>query len=457
MLKDKLKKLKENNFIKNILITLSGGSLSMVIGLALMPVLGRLYTPEHFGALQFVLSTSMLLVLLGSLRYPFALVLPESKEKFIALLRLCIHLTFFSVLICFLVFFLGGESIFNLFNIKEENRSLAYLIPVFMLVSSFEVIFYNWNVREKAFKRNSVAMVGSQIVGSGSKILAALAFTGSSMLLIGGQFLQLFTKVLGYLKGNSVSDLLAEVNKERIKSIAKEYKSFPTLVLPGNFITRFSNELPIFVLAVYFDQHVVGLFAFSYRLVIGPTGVLVNSISPVFLQKSNELILNNEYKKLERLASQTFKTLSTTIVVPFAIIAAISDWLIPFIFGDRWVEAGVIFGAIVIAVYYKILYAPFAPVFRVLKKEHFTLFNSAMLFTFRLTGISIGIYLGNFQLAIILYCLFGAASFILASMIVFSQLKLSLLIPLRYAIFTISIFVIVIMTRHYFYPIDFNF
>lgn len=429
----------------------------MILGLALLPILSRLYTPEHFGALQFVLSTSMLLVLLGSLRYPFALVLPESKEKFIALLRLCIGLTFASVIVCFLVFLIGGESIFNLFNVKEENRSLAYLIPVFMLISSLEVIFYNWNVRGKEFKRNSVTMVASQVVGSGSKILSALAFTGSSMLLIGGHFLQISTKVLGYLKGNSISDLLAKVNKERIKSIAKEYKSFPTLVLPGNFITRFSNELPIFALAAYFDQYAVGIFAFSYRLVIGPTGVIVNSISPVFLQKSNELILNNEYKKLERLASQTFKTLSTTIVLPFAIVASISDWLIPFIFGDRWVEAGVIFGAIVIAVYYKILYAPFAPVFRVLKKEQFTLFNSSMLFTFRLIGISIGIYLGSFQWAIILYCLFGAFSFILGSMIVFNQLKLSLLIPLRYAIFTISIFVIVIMTRHYFYPIDFNF
>jgi O-antigen/teichoic acid export membrane protein len=163
----------KNSFIKDVLTLFSGTVIAQVIGLAFLPLLTRLFTPEEFGVFYIFLTTASILSLIATGGYEKSLVLPASDND-------AGHLLFFSFLlsvvvtaISFLILlFLGQWG--NQFFQTEHSRLILWLIPVYSFFFGAFRILQNRAIRNKEYKRVS----GSNIIRNAptSVLQAGLGF-----------------------------------------------------------------------------------------------------------------------------------------------------------------------------------------------------------------------------------------------------------------------------------------
>ena len=75
----------ENNIFKNMLKLSGSSSITQILGILVLPILSRIYSPENFGiyALFFSISNILLIIVMG--QYHLAIVIPKDYEKSLSL------------------------------------------------------------------------------------------------------------------------------------------------------------------------------------------------------------------------------------------------------------------------------------------------------------------------------------------------------------------------------------
>ncbi|MBQ2542370.1 MAG: oligosaccharide flippase family protein, partial [Bacteroidales bacterium] len=76
-----IRKLLNNRILKNVTLLVSGTAIAQIILMLFQLVLRRLYSPEVFGAFSVYMSIVGILVILSTMRYELAVVLPKEDRK----------------------------------------------------------------------------------------------------------------------------------------------------------------------------------------------------------------------------------------------------------------------------------------------------------------------------------------------------------------------------------------
>jgi lipopolysaccharide exporter len=98
---------KASNFIANVLKLVSGSVTAQIMGILLVPLLTRIYSPEDLGIFQLFLSISSILIIFSTFSYQFAIMLPKTEEDSANVAFLCaILVTLTSLLTAVAVLFL---------------------------------------------------------------------------------------------------------------------------------------------------------------------------------------------------------------------------------------------------------------------------------------------------------------------------------------------------------------
>ena len=153
--------LKENIFlliilkselVRNASVFMSGTVIAQLLSILLQPVLRRLFTPESFGIYSVYLSLVGMIIVISSLRYDDAIVLPKSDKESINLVGLSLIINFvFNLFIFFLVFLFGGK-IISFLNLPSN-------FPVSMLLYYSCWRISSWNIsvfKQLAYKEKKV-------------------------------------------------------------------------------------------------------------------------------------------------------------------------------------------------------------------------------------------------------------------------------------------------------------
>lgn len=434
---------------------MSGGFFGSVLGVLILPILSRIYSDSDFGTMQLFVSIITNLAILTTLRFPSGIVLPKSKDERNSLIALCLLCTLIGGFLLTVFILVFKEFWLGLLSEDIDLGSYIYLIPLGVIVLSINDVLSNWDVRDKEFKKMTTATIAGQVAGSGAKLLFGTALL--SKLISGGLILgTLFQHVLRFLirlKSRFVDILyiIRNVSFDNIKLIAWKFIDFPLFMLPGNWINNFSRELPVFILASASTSSLLGQYAFANLLLVLPFSVLSRSVSPVFLQKANELS-QIEGDNLLKFVENLSKKLTLIGVFPFGVAMCFGDIIIPILFGEEWRLAGELVSYISAYLLIRLLFTPIAPIFRVLGKEKYTLIVGVVLFALRITGLAIGFYLFENALAgIKFYCLFSLLGYLVAVLLVFDLLHMKIaalrlmafyMVPVLGALFLIRILLI---------------
>lgn len=328
-----LRRLLNPGFVQDVLV-MSGGTVGAQALLILSsPLLTRLYTPDEFGAFAVFSAFLGVLVVVASLRYEFAIPLPEREEDARGLLLLSLGLVVVISLLILLLLLAAAPRLAELTQVPELRRYSPLVALGILGVGSYQVFNY-YSTRKQQFRLlsatklwQSVCQVGLQLAGG---------FMGLGVLGLFGGY------VLGRAAGSGALarqvDIRPLPNTRALRSLAGRYADFPKYYAPAALINSLGMELPALIFAPIFGLSVAGFFSLTVRMLTLPVFLLGQATGQVFYPQAASLA--NEPEKTRLFVEKVATGLLFVSFPLFGFVALVGPELFALVFGEEWAKAG---------------------------------------------------------------------------------------------------------------------
>lgn len=259
-----------------------GSGVGRMIGIAAIPVLTRLYTPEDFGLLAAFTALVQILIPLVTLRYLVALPLPRNDRIAFALLVLCLAVALAFSAVIGAVLYAFGPTLFGWFSM-EKLVPFWWLLALGILGASIYETLTMWATRKRAYRVIARTQIVQSVAGEGLKVLLGLLAVKPLGLLAG--------QVAGHSGG--LSRLLATFWQDyrmlrrglrwrHVRLVAWRYRGFPAYRLPAQFLLVFSIQAPLLFAAWLYDAETTGQLGLAMMAILLPMSIIGVAISKSF-------------------------------------------------------------------------------------------------------------------------------------------------------------------------------
>jgi len=397
-------KLNKYDFIKNILVLLSGSSVALLISFLITPIISRFFTPEDFGLWGTYSAIVGLFAVIANGRYELALLLPKKDSEAFNMFAGSILISIFLALLSLILIIFFGNYLCNTLNVKGLYNWL-FLIPFVIVILAIQQASNYWLNRKKRFK----ALSAGRVVQSSSTATLNLSI-GKFLYFPGGL---IFSTVIGqlalsvfYIKKIKIGEYLKYLSLSEIKEVLYKYREFPFKSGIGIFLNIAKEQAPIFLLAYYFDNVIVGFYTLIIRLFGVPLALVASSIGQVYYQKANEM--NKNGNSVLPLFVKTSTRLILALIIPVIVVVIWGEQLFPIIFGDEWAEAGKIL--VIFSFYYAIRFvvSSQSSLLLVFKKLTIEVIFNFLALSLQITSLVIGGLQDDYYLSLYLIAISGS-------------------------------------------------
>jgi len=359
------RKIFGNRILKHAATLVSGTVVAQLILIAVQLVIRRMYSADDFGAFSLYMSIVSILVVIVTMRYELAVVLPKEEETSVSILLGGSGISLIINVLIFIFIYIFQEPFINLLKFPAEYANWLYLIPLSTLLFSVYQFFNYWLTRHSAFKAISLNKVcrrsseGVAQIGAGvAKISVGLPvgdIVGNSVNIISAYF-QAVRRGLTF-KGQSLQTVVGAL---------KKYDEFPKYQAVPAVLNTVSMLLPVFFLNAFFGVTVTGYFDLSRQILAVPIAFITASLMQVLLKELRDKVV--EKQKITPTVFKTFMVL-TAIILPFvAVILLWGPQLFSFFFSSAWEESGRYAKILTFAFAAQFVVSPLSICFTVLEK-----------------------------------------------------------------------------------------
>jgi len=412
-------KINRHDFLKNVMVLLSGSSIALVIPVLIMPVLTRLFTPEDFGVWGTFFAIVGIFSVIANGRYELALLLPARDRKAFNMFAGSILIAFFLSLLLLLPALFLGSGISEMLDMPDLEP-LLWLVPLAVFTNGVIQACNYWHNRSKRF---GVLSVGRIVQSSSTALLnigfgTVTYFSGAMVVasIIGQILLSLY-----YLSRIRLKRLGRLVTWSQIGSVLKEYKEYPVKSGVGIFLNILKEQAPIFLLGFYFDVVIVGFYSLIIRLFNSPLSLVAGSLGQVYYQKAVEM--KNTGRRVFTLYMKTTTRLFLGLVVPVIIVMLWGDNVFGYIFGNEWTEAGNIL--VIFTLYYAVRFvvSSQSSLLLVFKKLNIEVLFNAIALVLQVGSLVIGGLRNDYYLSLYLMSISGTVIYALLGLYLWAYLK----------------------------------
>lgn len=331
-------RLRRSEFLRNLAVVMSGTALSQVIGFLLMPVISRLFTPEHFGVWGAYNSILCVAAAGVTLQYSQAVMLPRANDAASGVFWASVMSVLMVTGVCLLIVLVFPGWVLGLMG-SPGSWWLLVLLPAGICANGLYQAFQAWCIRRMSFRLTAA----SQLVYAGT--LNAVQFVLG--LVRAGGFGLVAGVVAGYLfsaltLARQIRDdwktLKGAIGRDRIRKAACEYRDFPAYSATQNTMNALSQGIPVLLLTNYYGIAVAGAYAFGLRVLQVPMHFILTSLRQVLFQKASATY-NASGKLMPLFARLTF-ALAALAAAPAIILFVWSPQIFSLIFGADWRQAG---------------------------------------------------------------------------------------------------------------------
>ena len=400
--------LRNNRFVKNVALLLSGNVIGQLIPILASVLLTRLYSPNDFAVLAYFLTVTGIISVIAGGRYEIAIMLPKENVKANALYFVSIGFTFLFTLLVTLLCFLFGEKFALVFK-AEELTEFIYLIPLSILLIGLYQSANFYSNRLSSYKLMSATVVSRSFFTSSTNILIGWMKLIPGGLIIGtlvGQFIAAVVLTLG-----SIKELLKEIPSSKdMLSVLKEYKDFPLKNGVSIFFNLLANQLPILLIGYLFQNNdVVGWYALVLRVLNLPLMTIGKSVSQVFYQQTNQ----NEKSSHRNLFVKTSKALFVLILIPALALLFAGPQLFGFIFGKTWVISGYYAQIFILFYVLRFVFSPQSTLLISSGRLKTELVFNLSFFFFQILSVIVGYKMGDYEYSFIFMAVTGFLHFLI--------------------------------------------
>lgn len=335
-----VKKLSQSGFIKDVMLLFGGALIAQIVSMGSAPVVTRLFTPQNLGVFALFSASVNIFSVVSSLCYERAIVLPKENKEAINILALSIWIHLGFSLAVFLILMLLGNKIGSLLKV-EINPAWIWLIPLGIFLAGLGKNFRFWRIRNKHFKTISMARIFEAVSAATVKITLGIIIGSFAEGLIAGVLtgVAVLSFIL-YSRPVSVKfkDYKANVSREKIKELARRYKTFPLFASWNVLMNQFSSYIIVFMFSFFFDAAIVGFYSLCNRFLGRPVSMVSQSVQNAYFQKAAENL--SKGANLKKNYKSILFGLAMIGAVPFLVLTIWGEHLFVIIFGQDWATAG---------------------------------------------------------------------------------------------------------------------
>ena len=162
--------------------------ISQVLGLLLMPIITRMYTPDAFGVSNMLGSITMLFATFSTMGYHRGIILPKNNSTALGLIILCFSIIKIVTSLTILVVWILKD-----FIIAQTNtpylKNFLWVIPLFVIFHGMYQILRFWNMRLNQFGNIAISRVTDIISKKSFQLIAGvLGYATAGSLIIADLF-----------------------------------------------------------------------------------------------------------------------------------------------------------------------------------------------------------------------------------------------------------------------------
>lgn len=410
------------SILRNMAVLASGTLVARAIGFATIPIITRIYTPDHFGVLTVFMSLTALITPLGTMRYSAAIPLPKKDGTATNLFVLCLASLSVATLMLFLILWFFAPALLHLFSM-DSVLPYWWLIVVAVAGTGLFEILSSWATRERAFKALAKRAVWQSTFSAAIKIGFGLLGIKPLGLLIGqvasqaGGSTSMTFSFFHKLKNN-----LKHVSVKRILFISKRYADFPKFRLPSQFLLVFSLNAPLLFSAMLFGKQITGQIGLAFTILALPISLIGNTTGQAYYAEIARIGKKNP-KVVQNITKSITKKLFMASLPPFLLLTFAGPQLFTIIFGKSWDDAGIYASISAVYLLAQFVSNPLVNVLNVFEKQ----------FIFLIINIT--------RSLMIIFCF--ATSYVLSLSSFNSILLYSVLLACHYAVTSLFIFRII--------------
>lgn len=324
-------------FFRNVIKLASGSVIGQIVVLAAMPLMARLYTPEQFGVAQAALSVLTVLLIVGALRLETALLTVADADEWIDLFKCAWWL---SLMTAGLALLLALGTVLLHAEWPLEQCATVVLLPVLGLLASWNQLMSYTSLREQAFGPNARA----KIIQPSCYATGALGFgvvKGSPVSLLMADMVGRFVAAM-YL----VRTLRFKATQFKppswtlLKNTIYRHRELATIGLISSLINAGGSAFTAAMLLSLFGAFEAGQYAMIERMVGMPVGLLVATISQVFMASISKFIANGNLPVAHTNFRRVLRAQLITGLPVALLLYFLSPLALQILLGQGWETAG---------------------------------------------------------------------------------------------------------------------
>lgn len=395
-MKEKVKQIFRNQFLKNVSTLALGTIISQGLVVVTSPLLTRIFSVEAFGILSVFTSITVFFAVVSTGRYELAIGLPKSDNDALKIIKLILYLGL-AISLFYLIVIVILKSVLH-FHDKAGflEHTTSYLAPLYVFfIAVYSALSY-WNQRKKQYKMISISNA-LQVIGAAlfSILFGLLGYTeGMIWALIIGIIISSFYILI---KERLISKIWSE--KEKLLPIASEYKAFPKYMILSDLSLTASQQFIPLLFSILYSTTIVGLYAMANKMIRLPSIVITSSVANVFRNDAIDEIRTKG--NCRDLYISTLKKLVVLSVPIYTFIFILAPKIFLILFGQEWEVAGYYARILATMLLFEFVAQPLNSLFFVIEKQKF-LMRLQVVNAF-LGGLSI--YLGYYYFADAYYSL----------------------------------------------------
>lgn len=340
MKQQRLHKLMKSTFLKNVTVMAMGTAGAQAVTMAFSPIITRLYGPEAFGIMGTFVAMSKTIMPVAALTYPIAIVLPKNDKDAKGLIKLSLLVSLIIAFLSSIIILFFNKLIVNLFQVNEIAPFL-YLIPLVIIFAGFMQVSVQWLIRKNQFSVNAKVSFLQSLITNVSKTGVGFIYPFASLLIVlqvMGNGLKAFL-IMMFIKKSGNNELKSiRNNKVSLIHLAKKYLDFPLYRAPEEFLSAFTQSVPVLLLTTFIGPAAVGFYNIGRTVLELPSRLIGQSIGNVFYSRIAQADNNGE--NLKSLIKKATLGLGAIGIIPFGIVVLFGPWLFEFVFGSEWEIAG---------------------------------------------------------------------------------------------------------------------
>jgi lipopolysaccharide exporter len=409
---ESLRRRSQTAFTQNVVKVMGGTMVAQAFGIAIAPILTRLYSPAAFGAFGLFLGITAIGSTVVCARYEMAIVLPRSDGDAAGLLWAAMTIAVASSVATLLVLAALAPVIVGRWTLQEPVLWLV-LLPGALLAMGTFASANAWSQRKKDF--GQIAAVRAIQAGATGSTQVAMGLGGFGAIgLVSGY-------AFGYVVGSArllvriwktdKEPIIQAASPTTVRKQACTYADFPKYAMPTGIINSASHQVPTFLFPLFFPLGVLGHYVLAYRVFSLPLSVIGQAFTKVFFQRAAEQY--SQGRDLRRLIVKSYVYLLAIATVPAAVLAISAPWLFSTVFGSEWRLAGIYCQLLIPFVAAKFVVSPSTAVFAILGKQRHLLFYESATVVLRVSAVLTGgLVFGSAFAAISIYSLVGVAVYV---------------------------------------------